>query len=109
MTIKIKNAHSVKLVLSIASTSAVDSLIRITVKKKKGKVSTVPIALLERIKACSTASELMALLFATPLKDKALMAAFDRRIEELEREGQTINIHPLKHKNNGSTTHSTAS
>ena len=109
MTIKIKSNHAVKLVLSIHSTREEDSLIRITVKKKQTKTSTTPTALLERIQACSTASELMALLFATPLKDEAIMAAFDRRIEELEREGQTINIHPLKHKNNGSTTPANAS
>ena len=108
MTIKIKKAGVVKVSISYASLNERDSLIRITIKRRKVNTN-VPTTLLQRIQACSTASELMALLFATPLKNEAIMAAFDQRIEQLEREGQTINIQSLKHKNNGSTTHSTPS
>ena len=108
MTIKIKKAGVVKVSISYASLNERDSLIRITIKRRKVNTN-VPTTLLQRIQACSTATELFALLFATPAKDEAIMAAFDRRIEELETEGQTINIHPLKHKNNGSTTPANAS
>lgn len=107
MKLKVKGACKVKIALSSFSTNGEEPLITIQVKRKKRKAvnNNVCTSLLNRIQACSTSSELMALLFATPAKDEAVMAAFDKRIEELEKEEKTNNIHPLKSNNNGSATH----
>lgn len=82
--------------------------IRIKGRKKAASASTgsIPIGLQQQINFCSTAQELMALLVDTPAKDEAIIAAFDKRIEELEQQ-QTINIHSLKQNNHGSATHTT--
>lgn len=109
MKLKVKGACTVKITISNCSSNKGEPLITIKVKRKQSKLNKneVPTTLLKRIQACSTASELMALLFATPAKDEAVMRAFDRRIEELEKKDKTNNIHSLNSKNNGSTTHTT--
>lgn len=78
--------------------------ITITIKKKRRSESAaVPKDLLQRIDGCKSLTELLQLLFSTTQKTESVLAAFDAKIEALEKEGQTLSLHPLNSTNNGST------